>query len=70
MVYATTEKNELKSVDDCIYIKSNKFFQRQKAYLSFRPYLFDMLEELSDSFEIILYTCGTASYAQCFADAV
>jgi hypothetical protein len=29
-----------------------------------------MLDELSKDFELILYTCGTASYAQCFADAV
>lgn len=34
-----------------------------RAYLSFRPYLHDMLDELSKDFELILYTCGTASYA-------
>lgn len=29
-----------------------------------------MLDELSKDYELILYTCGTASYAQCFAEAV
>lgn len=29
-----------------------------------------MLEELSKHFELILYTCGTATYAQCIAETV
>lgn len=41
-----------------------------KAYLSYRPYLFDMLNKLKDNYEIILYTCGTASYAAAFAESV
>ena len=41
-----------------------------KAFLSFRPYLVNMLDILRDHFELILYTCGTASYAAAFAEAV
>jgi hypothetical protein len=41
-----------------------------KAYLSFRPYLFEMLDILLDKFELILYTCGTASYASAFCESV
>lgn len=29
-----------------------------------------MLDELCEDFELILYTCGTASYAAAFAEAV
>jgi len=29
-----------------------------------------MLEELQKDFEIVLYTCGTANYAEAFAEAV
>eukprot|EP00349_Pseudokeronopsis_sp_Brazil_P009044 CAMPEP_0202973002 /NCGR_PEP_ID=MMETSP1396-20130829/45028_1 /ASSEMBLY_ACC=CAM_ASM_000872 /TAXON_ID= /ORGANISM="Pseudokeronopsis sp., Strain Brazil" /LENGTH=38 /DNA_ID= /DNA_START= /DNA_END= /DNA_ORIENTATION= len=36
-----------------------KFGAMAKAYLSFRPFLHEMLEELSKDFELILYTCGT-----------
>ena len=47
-----------------------RFGGQAKAFLSFRPYLHEMLDELSKDFELILYTCGTASYAACFAEAV
>jgi hypothetical protein len=40
-----------------------RFGGQAKAFLSFRPYLYEMLDELSKDFELILYTCGTASYA-------
>jgi len=51
-------------------MKVTKFGAQAKAYLSFRPYLHEMLETLSKDFELILYTCGTASYAACFTQAV
>ncbi len=41
-----------------------------KAYLSYRPYLFEMLNILKENFEVILYTCGTGHYAAAFAEAV
>mmetsp|Transcript_28811 Transcript_28811/g.27737 ORF Transcript_28811/g.27737 Transcript_28811/m.27737 type:complete len:84 (+) Transcript_28811:137-388(+) len=63
LVYATTDKKELTQCDEAIVIKMTKFGGMAKAYLSFRPYLHEMLEELSKDFELILYTCGTASYA-------
>jgi hypothetical protein len=62
-VYATTNRNEVKVVDETIFIKMTRFGGQAKAYLSFRPYLHEMLDELSKDFELILYTCGTASYA-------
>ncbi|CDW88199.1 nli interacting factor-like phosphatase family protein [Stylonychia lemnae] len=70
LVLATTNPKELKSIDDQIFIKMTRFGGSARAYLSFRPYLHDMLDELSKDFELILYTCGTASYAQVFAEAV
>jgi TFIIF-interacting CTD phosphatase-like protein len=57
-------------VDDTIFIKVARFGGLVKAYLSFRPNLIQMLEELSQDFEIILYTCGTAAYAQAFSESV
>lgn len=53
----------LNSCDTTIRIKVNRFGGSQKAYLSFRPHILDMLEELENDFELILYTCGTQSYA-------
>jgi Dullard-like phosphatase family protein len=53
--------------DQVIYLNGSKY---SKVYLSFRPHLFDMLNELSKYFEIILYTCGTAAYAAAFTDCV
>eukprot|EP00347_Sterkiella_histriomuscorum_P003489 403364102 len=70
LVLATCKEKDLKAVDDQIFIKMTRFGGSCKAYLNFRPYLFDMLDELSKDFELILYTCGTASYAQVFAESV
>lgn len=70
LVYATTNRNELRSIDETIFIKMTKFGASVKAYLSYRPYLFQMLDILRNHFELILYTCGTASYAQAFAESV
>ena len=70
LVYATTNRNEVKTIDETIFIKMTRFGGQAKAFLSFRPYLHEMLDELSKDFELILYTCGTASYAACFAEAV
>jgi hypothetical protein len=40
LVYATTNRNELRSIDETIFIKMTKFGASVKAYLSYRPYLF------------------------------
>jgi hypothetical protein len=58
------------AVDTTIKIKVNRFGAFAKAYLSFRPYLLEMLEELYNEFELILYTCGTSKYAAAFSEAV
>ena len=63
LVYATTDRSEVKTVDETIFVKVTRFGGSAKAFLSFRPYLYEMLDELSKDFELILYTCGTASYA-------
>ena len=63
LVYATQNRSELKKIDEVIFIKMTKFGGMVKAYLSYRPYLFEMLNKLYNEFELILYTCGTASYA-------
>ena len=63
LVLASVNRSELKQVDDTIFIKMTRFGGQAKAFLSFRPYLYEMLDELSKDFELILYTCGTASYA-------
>ena len=63
LVYATTDRSEVKTVDETIFVKVTRFGGSAKAYLSFRPFLYEMLDELSKDFELILYTCGTASYA-------
>lgn len=47
-----------------------RFGASVKAFLSYRPYLFQMLDILKEHFEIILYTCGTASYAAAFSESV
>jgi hypothetical protein len=70
LVFATTNRAELKQVDETIYIKMTKFGASVRAYLSYRPYLFQFLETLRNHFELILYTCGTASYAAAFAESV
>jgi TFIIF-interacting CTD phosphatase-like protein len=70
LVYATTNRNELRAIDETIFIKMTKFGASVKAYLSYRPYLFQMLDTLRNHFELILYTCGTASYAAAFAESV
>ena len=72
LVYATQSLSEQpeNTCDTTIKIKVNKYGGCQKAYLSFRPYLFEMLEELSRDFELILYTCGTKSYAEAFAESL
>ena len=57
------------SIDTTIRIKVNRF-GGTKAYLSFRPYLIEMLMELEADFELILYTCGTSHYAAAFSEAV
>lgn len=58
------------SIDTAIYIKVNRYGKYQKAYLSFRPNLFEMLNVLHEEFELILYTCGTKQYASAFNEAV
>jgi len=70
LVYATTNKTELKKIDETISIKMTKFGASVKAYLSYRPHLFEFLDALRPHFEIILYTCGTAAYAAAFAESV
>ena len=70
LVFASTNSNELKKIDDVIFIKMARFGSPIKALLSFRPYLIYLLDELSKEFEIILYTCGTAAYAKAFAESV
>jgi len=60
----------LKKLDEIIFIKTTKFGGMVKAYLSYRPFLFEMLNKLVEEFEIILYTCGTGSYASSFAESV
>ena len=63
LVYATTNRNDLRHIDETIFIKMTKFGASVKAYLSYRPFLFQFLDILKQHFELILYTCGTASYA-------
>ncbi len=48
LVYASHNFSEIPSgsLDTTIRIKINKYGGAQKAYLSFRPYLFEMLGEL------------------------
>jgi hypothetical protein len=58
------------AVDTTIKIKVNRFGAFAKAYLSYRPYLLEMLEELYTDFELILYTCGTSQYAAAFSESV
>jgi TFIIF-interacting CTD phosphatase-like protein len=72
LVYATESAKEmpLDSLDTKIRIKVNRYKGGVKAYLSFRPYLIEMLMELEPDFELILYTCGTKEYARAFNDAV
>ena len=53
-----------------IFIKTTKFGGMVKAFLSYRPFLFDMLNRLVEDYELILYTCGTSSYASSFAESV
>jgi TFIIF-interacting CTD phosphatase-like protein len=69
-VYATTNRTELRHVDETIQIKMTKFGAGVKAYLSYRPYLFEFLDALRNHFELILYTCGTAAYAAAFSESV
>ena len=40
LVYATTNRNDLRIIDETIYIKMSKFGASVKAYLSYRPFLF------------------------------
>ena len=70
LVYATTNRSELRVVDETILIKMTKFGGSVKAFLSYRPHLFEMLDILRNHFELILYTCGTAAYAAAFAESV
>ncbi|CDW90362.1 nli interacting factor-like phosphatase family protein [Stylonychia lemnae] len=72
LVFAAHNSNEMpsSSIDATIKIKVNRFGGTQKAYLSFRPYVFEMLEDLFPDFELILYTCGTQSYAAAFSECV
>ena len=70
LVYATTNRSELRIIDETINIKMTKFGASVKAYLSYRPYIFEMLDILRDHFELILYTCGTANYAAAFVESV
>ena len=48
----------------------SKFGGTIKVYLSYRPFLFEVLDALQNHFELILYTCGTAAYAAAFAESV
>ena len=81
LVYATTNRNELPSIDETIFIKmtsTNRPYMQKltklgasvKAFLSYRPHVFKFLDSLRDHFELILYTCGTASYAAAFSESV
>lgn len=40
LVYATTNRAELKHIDETIFIKMTRFGGSVKAFLSYRPYLF------------------------------
>lgn len=44
LVHATEKQNALKRVDCSILIKTTRFGGMAKAFLSFRPYLFQMLD--------------------------
>jgi TFIIF-interacting CTD phosphatase-like protein len=70
LVYATTNRNEMKLIDETIQIKMTKFGAGVRAFLSYRPYLFEFLDALRIHFELILYTCGTAPYAAAFSESV
>ena len=73
LVFATQNKREmpLDAWDTTVKIKKiNKYGPKTKAYLSFRPYLIEMLMDLEPDFELILYTCGTQEYARAFSKAV
>lgn len=34
-------------------------------YLFFRPYLFDMLKQLKEDYELVLFTAASKDYAKC-----
>ena len=36
---------------------------RTEVYISFRPYLFEMLDQLKKNFELIIFTAGFKVYA-------
>lgn len=70
LVYATQNRNSLKKIDEVIFIRMTKFGGMFKAFLSYRPHIFEMLNILHEHYELILYTCGTGSYASAFAESI
>lgn len=41
-----------------------------QAYVKFRPYLFEMLDQLNPHFELILYTSGERFYANAVMNCI
>ena len=64
LVYASQHRHDIPTLDKTLHIKNTRGPTRTKAYLSFRPFLVEMLMELEADFEMILYTCGTREYAR------
>lgn len=48
LVYATMNRSEVKILDETIFIKMTKFGGMAKAYLSYRPFLFEFLDLLRE----------------------
>lgn len=48
----------------------NNYKINLQAYVKFRPYLFDMLDQLNPHFELILYTSGERFYANAVMNCI
>jgi len=64
LLFATPDKSLLTKIDKKISfrLKDNRL-NLSYLYVSYRPYVLEMLKILSKDYEIILFTTGTAEYA-------
>ena len=70
LMYAVYKKNQVMAYDSSTYVK---LFGQQtfKLYLSYRAYLIDMLTQLRDDFELILFSAkNSQKYMEKVNDAL
>ena len=71
LIKASTDPQKLvNGVYDRVTLMSIMDTKKRDVYISFRPYLFEMLDKLKKHFELIIFTAGFKDYADSIVEEI